>query len=190
MKYILIALPVLASVASAEIMGTYYEPASPAPASGAASVVEASQQASSQAPSSTASASASGEYTVSAATSTEAVAPTQTPVVASSSWAYTEEVPYWHMTKDGYQQMGCGYGYYKDTKGYCQPESWVCTVLLFHFGLVADPWVGLQYNKEGGCYETVILNQCVTSAICPRQGIDYLDLSQEEVLCSKSRDHD
>lgn len=136
MKYIIVTLPVLASVASAQIMGTYYESANPAPASGVASVVEASQQPSSQAPSASSSPPASGEYTVSAATSTEAMAPTQTPVLASS-WAYTEEMPYWHMTQNGYQQMGCGYGYYKDTKGYCQPESWVRTVFLLHFPLVA-----------------------------------------------------
>lgn len=128
MKYILVTLPALASVASAQIMGTYYEPASPQ-ASGGASVAQVSQQPSQA----TSTPPASGEYTVSAATSTEAVAPTQAPVLASSSWAYTEEMPYWHMTQNGYQQMGCGYGYSKDTKGYCQPESWVCALLLFHF---------------------------------------------------------
>jgi hypothetical protein len=117
MKYFLVALPAFVSVASAaEILGTYYMPASPA------SVVEASQ-ATAQ-PSSASNAPASGEYTVSAATSTQSMAPTQTPVPAASSWAATEEMPYWHMTQGGYQQMGCGYGYYKDMQGYCQPESW------------------------------------------------------------------
>jgi hypothetical protein len=53
-------------------------------------------------------------------------------------WAATEEMPYWHMTQGGYQQMGCGYGYYKDMQGYCQPESWVCPILIFHFDLVVD----------------------------------------------------
>jgi len=127
MKYILVALPAFVSVASAEIMGTYYVPAS-APAS----VIDASQSLPTpDASSATSVPPASGEYTVSAATLTESVAPTQAPVDPTSSWAATEEVPYWHMTKDGYQKMDCGYGYYKDTKGYCQPESWVCTVLIF-----------------------------------------------------------
>ena len=130
MKYILVSLPALVSVASAaEIVGTYYMPAMPAPAS----VVEVSSQATPEA-----AVAASGEYTVSAATSTAPMEPTQTPVPASS-WAATEEVPYWHMTQYGYKDMGCGYGYRKDDQGYCKPESWVCTVSISHFSLVVDP---------------------------------------------------
>lgn len=120
MKYILASLPALVSVASAaEIMGTYWVPADPAPAS----VAQASQ-----ATDATAIVPPSGELTVSVATVTQPIAPTQTPELATSSWAATEEMPYWVLTRDGYQQMECGYGYYKDTQGYCQPESWVRAV--------------------------------------------------------------
>jgi hypothetical protein len=174
MKYILISLPALVSVASAaEIMGTYYESASPAPAS----VAEASQA--TDAP--------SGEFTVSAATVTQPIAPTQTPEIAVASWAATEEMPYWHLTQSGYQQMECGYGYYKDTQGYCQKESWVRAVFDLHFvsSLICVS-VGLQYAEEE-CYETVIINKWVTIRISPGPGIKSLDLSQEEVLSSKSR---
>jgi hypothetical protein len=130
MKYILASLPALVSVASAaEIMGTYYVSGDPAPAS----VAEVAQ-----ATDGPADASATGEFTVSAATLTQSIEPTQTPVDATSSWAATEEMPYWHLTQSGYQQMGCGYGYYKDTQGYCQPESWY---------------------SQGECYETVIFNK-------------------------------
>jgi len=129
MKYILVSLPALVSVASAaEIVGTYYMPAIPAPAS----VVEVSSQATEAA------VAATGEYTVSAATSTAPMEPSQTPVPASS-WAATEEVPYWHMTQYGYQQMACGYGYRKDDQSYCKPESW--------------------YDHGDECYETVIFNK-------------------------------
>jgi len=130
MKYIVVSLSALVSVASAaEIMGTYYVSASPAPAS----VAEASQatDAASNVP-------PSGEITVSVATVTQPLAPTQTPELAVASWAATEEMPYWHLTQNGYQKMECGYGYYKDTQGYCQRESW--------------------YTKEE-CYETVIINK-------------------------------
>jgi hypothetical protein len=130
MKYILVSLPALVSVASAaEIMGTYWVPADPAPAS----IAQASQatDAASVVP-------PSGELTVSVATVTQEIAPTQTPELATSSWAATEEMPYWHLTQAGYQQMDCGYGYYKDTQGYCQPESWY---------------------SQGECYETVIINK-------------------------------
>lgn len=131
MKYILASLPALASVASAaEIMGTYYVPADPAPAS----VAEASQ-ATSQATDATAVVPPSGELTLSVATATQPIAPTETPDLATSSWAATEEMPYWHLTQAGYQQMDCGYGYYKDTQGYCQPESWVRAVFVLYRAL-------------------------------------------------------
>jgi len=151
MKYILVSLPALVSVASAaEIMGTYYIPAGPAPASVASASL--ATDAASNVP-------ASGEITVSAATSTAPIEPTQTPVDPTSSWAATEEMPYWHLTQSGYQQMDCGYGYYKDTQGYCQPESWVRTVFVPHFGLVLIfVSVGLQYS-QGECYETVIIEK-------------------------------
>ncbi len=144
MKYILASLSALVSVASAmEVLGTYYIPASPAPAS----VAEASQATSqatdsasdvSQATDSTSDVTSSGEITLSAATVTQSTEPTQTPELATSSWAATEEMPYWHLTQNGYQQMDCGYGYYKDMQGYCQPESWVRAVCVLHFALVVD----------------------------------------------------
>ena len=121
MKYILVSLPALVSVASAvEILGTYYIPASPAPAS----VAEASQ-ATSQATDVASDITSSGEITLSVATVTQSIEPTQTPELATSSWAATDEMPYWHLTVQGYQEMECGYGYYKDMQGYCRPESWV-----------------------------------------------------------------
>ena len=134
MKYIVVSLSALVSVASAaEIMGTYYVSASPAPAS----VAEASQatDAASNVP-------PSGEITVSVATVTQPLAPTQTPELAVASWAATEEMPYWHLTQNGYQKMECGYGYYKDTSGYCQRESWVRAVFVLHFALVIDLCLG------------------------------------------------
>jgi len=134
MKYILVSLPALVSVASAvEILGTYYIPASPAPAS----VAEVSQ-ATSQATDSASDITSSGEITLSVATVTQSIEPTQVPELATSSWAATEEMPYWHLTQKGYQEMECGYGYYKDTQGYCRPESW--------------------YTHDE-CYETVIINK-------------------------------
>lgn len=146
MKYILVSLPALVSVASAvEILGTYYIPADPAPAS----VAEASQATSQATDSASASASdpatditSSGEITLSVATVTQPMEPTQTPELATSSWAATEEMPYWHLTQQGYQQMECGYGYYKDMQGYCQPESWVRAVCVLYFVLVVDLCVG------------------------------------------------
>ena len=133
MKYILASLPALMSVASAaEIMGTYYMPADPAPASVAA-VSQATSQATAEATdaTSTSSVPSSDEVTLSMATVTQPMDPAQTPELATSSWAATEEMPYWHMTQDGYQSMDCGYGWYKDTRGYCQRESWVRAVSYF-----------------------------------------------------------
>ncbi|KAB5591960.1 DNA-directed RNA polymerase [Ceratobasidium theobromae] len=52
--------------------------------------------------------------------STTEALPTTTPAPASSHKA----MPYAHMTAGGYSSMACGYGYKKDDKGYCRPESW------------------------------------------------------------------
>ena len=144
MKYILASLPALVSVASAaEIMGTYYMPADPAPASVAEVSQATSQATTAQATDATSSVPSSDEITLSMATVTQSIEPTQTPELATSSWAATEEMPYWHMTQDGYQSMDCGYGYYKDTRGYCQRESWVRATFILHFALVVDVLVGL-----------------------------------------------
>ena len=120
MKYIVASLPVLVSVASAaEIIGTYWvaeEEVLP-------TVLESKPE---------------GElYTLFASTSTQSsdVAPTP---VSVNSWAYTDEVPYWHMTEGGYTDLDCGYGYSKDDWGYCQPADWY---------------------TDAGCYETVIINK-------------------------------
>lgn len=61
--------------------------------------------------------------------STTEALPTTTPAPASSHKA----APYAHMTAGGYSIMACGYGYKKDDKGYCRPESWVSLIMkLYH----------------------------------------------------------
>ncbi|KAJ1302518.1 hypothetical protein OPQ81_002836 [Rhizoctonia solani] len=58
-----------------------------------------------------------------------------TPTTTAAPNPY-ELMPYASMVSGGYSSMGCGYGYKKDDKGYCQPESWY---------------------SFGGCYETTII---------------------------------
>jgi hypothetical protein len=108
MKYILASLPALVSVVSAaEIMGTYYMPADPAPASVAA-VSQPTSQATAEATDATSSIPPSDQITLSAATVTQPVDPTQTPQLSTTTRAATEEIPYWHITQDGNQSIDSG----------------------------------------------------------------------------------
>lgn len=38
---------------------------------------------------------------------------------------YLSQYPYSWFQQGGYQQLSCGYGYYRNAQGYCQAESWV-----------------------------------------------------------------
>jgi hypothetical protein len=49
-----------------------------------------------------------------------------------------KEMPYSSMVAGGYASMGCGYGYKKDSKGYCSPEDWVSVIRAYFFGIVTD----------------------------------------------------
>ena len=76
-------------------------------------------------------------------------APAETTAASSTSNAYDSQytqppdtssydiysvMPYSSMTAGGYQSLDCGYGYSKNSNGYCQAESWVCSdYLIFLF---------------------------------------------------------
>lgn len=53
-----------------------------------------------------------------ATTTTPAPAATQTYDIYSA-------MPYTSMTAGGYKQLGCGYGWYKNSQGQCMKENWV-----------------------------------------------------------------
>lgn len=54
-----------------------------------------------------------------------------TTTAAAPAVAYTTSMPYASMTAGGYQQMGCGYGWYKGSNGQCMQESWVSFLKFF-----------------------------------------------------------
>jgi hypothetical protein len=82
--------------------------------------------------------------------------PQYTPPPSESTPSYLDQMPYSSFMAGGCKQLNCGYGYYKDQSGYCQPESWVsrCITFAITFRLIAPQWESSQ-----GCYETVIINQ-------------------------------
>jgi hypothetical protein len=59
-----------------------------------------------------------GDASSSASSSTMTAAPSSSPAYDSGYYS--------SFTQGGYSSMNCGYGYSKDSKGYCQKQSWVC----------------------------------------------------------------
>lgn len=46
-------------------------------------------------------------------------------MVSVADLPYLQQYPYSWLQSGGYQQLQCGYGYYRNSGGYCQAESWV-----------------------------------------------------------------
>jgi len=80
---------------------------------------------------------------VSSASSASGPQPTSDADIASQPWGPAQgpyqAMPYTWMQGTGYQQLPCGYGYKKDSKGACAKEDW--------------------YQSADGCYETIIINK-------------------------------
>ncbi len=55
-----------------------------------------------------------------------AAAATTTPAPsATATYDIYSMMPYASMTAGGYQELQCGYGWYKDSSGKCMQQSWV-----------------------------------------------------------------
>lgn len=53
-------------------------------------------------------------------------APASDPSLASiEQLPYLQQYPYSWFQQGGYQQLQCGYGYFRNAEGYCQAETWV-----------------------------------------------------------------
>jgi hypothetical protein len=77
------------------------------------------------------------------ASSSSAAPSMMTPAPSADSGnngGYLQDMPYSSFKDGGYKSLSCGYGYSKDSSGYCKPDSW---------------W------QDQGCYETIIINKCV-----------------------------
>lgn len=70
---------------------------------------------------------ASPSYTESPSNSAPPSMYTTPPSYSSSN--FYDTMPYSSFMGGGYQSLGCGYGYVKQSDGSCSPASWVCFII-------------------------------------------------------------
>jgi hypothetical protein len=123
MRYLLAVLPALttiSAVSAQSVVGVYSIPASEAAVPNASSSTSVASVSADSAPTAT-------------STSVDLSSmPTAAPFSSQdSSYGYTDMMPYSSLTQGGYQQMGCGYGYARQSpQGYCMQQPWVSLIVL------------------------------------------------------------
>jgi hypothetical protein len=131
MKYLIAVLPALATlsaVSAQSVIGVHNIPASEAGVPNASSSTSVASGYAESQPSGTSTSVDMSSSVPTAAPSSSANNSYGYAVSSSAddSYGYTDAMPYSSMTQGGYQQMGCGYGYARQSgQGYCVQQPWV-----------------------------------------------------------------
>jgi len=123
MKYLFTVLPALATlsaVSAQSVVGVYTIPASEAGVPNASSSTPIASD------------SAQSEPTATSISADVSSTPTAAPYSSEdNAYGYTDMMPYSSLAQGGYQQMGCGYGYARQSpQSYCMQQPWVSLIVL------------------------------------------------------------